>query len=350
MPSTKRVTNINISTLTIVKTIVIFIILYFLYLISDIIALLFASLIFTSSVDPWIDWMQKRKIPRSLGMVIIYLLLLAIVSFTVYLIIPPIIEQTSELSANFPHYVDKASAMFFNLQDYADKHEWLDSIKNSLGSVSSHLETATRGIFTTLYSIFGSIFAFFLVLVITFYMVVEEDAMKKLVWSLTPSKHQAYMIGLMNRIQKKIGLWFRGQLLLGLIIFFLTFVGLSILGVKYALILALIAGLTEVVPYLGPILSAIPAIFLAFTQSPMLAVFVLILYVVIQAVENNILVPKIMQKAVGLNPIISIFVLMIGLKLGGIIGAILAIPIATALSVIIKDLFEYHRGEMKTMK
>lgn len=343
----KRTTNINISTLTIVKTIVIFIILYFLYLIADIVALLFASLIFASSVDPWIDWLQKKKIPRSLSMLAIYLLLLAVVSLIIYLLIPPISQEITDINDNFPRYVDKVNNMFFNLQSYADKHDWLDSIRQSLGSVNNGLEAATKGLFSTLYGVFGGIFSFFLVLVITFYMVVEEDAMKKLVWSVTPTNHQTYVLGLMNRIQKKIGLWFRGQLVLCLIIFLLTYLGLSILGVNYALVLALIAGITEIIPYLGPILGAIPAVFIAFTQSPMLAVFVAILYAIVQAVENNILVPKIMQKAVGLNPIISIFVLMIGFKLGGVIGAILAIPLSTAIGVIIKDLFSYRRGEIK---
>jgi predicted PurR-regulated permease PerM len=145
---------------------------------------------------------------------------------------------------------------------------------------------------------------------------------------------------LVNRMQGKIGLWIRGQLILSLIIFSLTFLGLSILGVNYALVLALIAGLTEFVPYLGPTIAAIPAIFLAFTQSPMLALFVLALYYIIQMVENHIIVPKLMQKVVGLNPVISIMVLLVGFKLAGILGAILAIPVVTIASVFLKDLFE----------
>ena len=343
MRSSKAPLIINISTLTLVKIIIIGTMLYFLYLISDIIALLFAALIFASAIDPWIDWMQNKKIPRGLGVLIIYLVILAFVSLAVYLIIPPINHQITELSNNFPRYVEQVSTAFFDLQNYADKHQWLDQVKSSLGSVNQSLQNATKGIFSTLFSIFGGIAAFFLVLVITFYMVVEENAMKKLAWSMTPDKHQTYILNLINRMQKKIGMWFRGQLLLGIIIFILTFLGLSILGVKYALVLALIAGMMEIIPYIGPTLGAIPAVFLAFTQSPMLALFVIILYFIIQAVENNILVPKIMQKAVGLNPIISISVLMIGFKIGGVIGAILAIPVATAISVAIKDLFNYHK-------
>jgi predicted PurR-regulated permease PerM len=164
--------------------------------------------------------------------------------------------------------------------------------------------------------------------------------MKKLVWSVVPIRHQPYIMQLINRMQKKIGMWLRGQLILSLIIFALTYIGLLILGVKYALVLALIAGLTEFIPYLGPLLAAIPAVFLAFTQSPMLAVFVAVLYYVIQLTENNILVPKIMQKAVGLNPIVSIAVLLIGFQLAGVVGAILSIPVATAASVFFKDVLD----------
>jgi len=133
-----------------------------------------------------------------------------------------------------------------------------------------------------------------------------------------------------------------------LTIFVLDFVGLWILGVKYALILALIAGITEFIPYLGPILGAIPAVFLAFTQSPILALFTAILFFIVQQLENNLLVPKIMEKAVGLNPIVSIVALMIGFSIDGVVGALLSIPIATAATVIIEDLL--HKKHALTLK
>jgi predicted PurR-regulated permease PerM len=150
---------------------------------------------------------------------------------------------------------------------------------------------------------------------------------------------------LFNRVQRKMGLWLRGQLILCLIIFALTYLGLSILGVKYALILALIAGLTEFIPYLGPFLGGVPAVFLAFTQSPTLAIFVAILYIIVQQIENNFLTPKIMEKAVGLNPIVSIAAIMVGFSIGGVIGALLSIPVATAAVVVIQDLL--HKKQAK---
>lgn len=345
MEPKKRPININISTSTVIKIILIFLLLFFVYLIREVVAVLFVSLVFASAVDPWVDWLHKKKIPRGISILFIYLILFIIISFTVYLIIPPIAQQVAELSANFPRYLEKLISGYSAFKEYSVQHGILDSIKDNLGTISSNLQTAAGGVFSTISGIFGGIFSFFLVLVITFYMVVEESAIKKLVWSIAPAHHQPYIMQLINRMQRKMGLWLRGQLILSLAIFILTYVGLLVLGVEYALVLALIAGLTEFIPYLGPMIGAVPAVLLAFTQSPMLALFVIILFFVIQQVENNILVPKIMQKTVGLNPIISISVLMIGFKLAGVVGAILAIPVATAISVFINDMFTNKEKE-----
>lgn len=340
MEINKRPININITTMTIVKVILVFILFYFLFLIKEILAILFISLILASAIDPWVDWMQKKKVPRGCGVILIYLVISSVIGFVVYSIIPPIAEQVGELSNNFPQIVEKVISGFSALKEYSAQHGILDNVKENFGTISENLQSAAGGLFSTVSGIFGGIFSFFLVLIMTFYMVVEENALKKVVWSVVPEKNQLYTMQLINRMQKKIGLWLRGQLILSLIIFILTYIGLLILGVKYALVLALIAGLTEFVPYLGPILAAIPAIFLSFTQGGlMLTVFVAVFYYIIQLAENNIIVPKLMQKVIGMSPIISIAVLLIGFKLAGVVGAILSIPVATAVSVFIKDFF-----------
>lgn len=341
----KKCQSFNISTFTIIKIILVFILFYFLYLIREILAILFVSLILASAVDPWVDWMESKKIPRGAGILIIYLVMFAVVGGVIGLIIPPIIEQTNDLINNFPKIFEKVVSAFSALKEYSLQHGILDEIKNNFGTISENIQGAAGGLFSTVSGIFGGVVTFFLVLVITFYMVVEENALKKIVWSIAPSQHQVYIMRLVNKMQRKVGLWLRGQLILSLIIFCLTYLALLILDVKYALVLALIAGLTEFVPYLGPILASIPAIFLAFTQAPTLAIFVAIVYYIIQLVENNIIVPKLMQKVVGLNPIVSIAVLMIGFKVAGIAGAILSIPVATAINVFVKDIFEQKAME-----
>lgn len=347
MQSSKQPVYINITALTVFKIILIILLFYFLYLVKDILAILFVALILSSALDPWVDWMQRRKIPRTLGIILIYLALFIVLSLVIYLLIPPIVEQVRELSDDFPTFWEKIITGISFLKEYSIEHGFIDSVRENLNAVSANLRGAAGGVFSTVTSIFGGILSFFLVLVITFYMVVEENAVKKIVWSVAPEKHQVYIMQLVNRMQKKIGLWLRGQLILSFIIFTLTFIGLSILNVKYALVLALLAGLTEFVPYLGPLLAAIPAVFLAFAQEPMLALFVAVLYYIIQMVENNIIVPKLMQKVVGLNPVIIIVVLLMGFKIAGVPGAILSIPVATAANVFIQDIFDHKTAEAK---
>lgn len=345
METDKKTINISITTGTVIKTVAIFLMLYLFYLSKDILMILFISLIFSSAVDPWVDWLQKKRVPRSLSIFFIYVILFSFFSLAIYLIIPPIAQEIGDLSSSFPRYLEKISQGFSSIKDYSVQHGLPDNLSGGLGSISSNLQQAAGGVFATIWGIFGGIFSFLLVLVITFYMVVEENAIKKLIWSIAPAKNQAYVMQLTNRMQKKIGFWLRGQLILSLIIFLMVYIGLLILKVKYALVLALIAGLTEFIPYIGPILGAIPAVFLAFAQAPALALFVGIFYYIVQLTENNILVPKIMQKTVGLHPIISISALLIGYEISGVVGAILSIPVATALSVFVGDVFARRRGD-----
>jgi predicted PurR-regulated permease PerM len=339
-----KVYNISISTFTVVKILLVLVLLYFLYLVRDIVVILFIALILSSAIKPFVDWMQRKKIPRALSMILIYFTLAIIISLIIYLIIPPMVDQIGEITKNLPRYLDVISSKFGNIKSYTGQ---VYSLANALDAIRTSLQTNATSVLSALTGIFGSIVSFFLVLVVTFYMVVEENAMKKIVWSIVPIKNQPYVMRLIVRMQRKIGNWLIGQLILCFAVGFFIYVGLLIMGVKYALILALIAGLFEAIPYLGPLLSAIPGVFLAFSQSPTLAVFVAIFYYAIQFIENNVLVPKIMQKAVGLNPVVSITALLIGFKLAGIAGALLAIPVATAASVFIQDIFDNKVGELE---
>lgn len=335
--------DVSITTSTIFKILGILLLAYVMYLVGDILFLLFISLILASAVDPWVDWLQSKKIPRALGILIIYLGFFMVIGFAIYSIAPPIAKEVGEFSNNLPAYQEKLNKSFSTVKEFSIKHGFFKNIESALGGLNNNLQNAAGSVISTIINIFGGLFSFVLVLFLTFYMTVEENAIKRLVWILTPIKNQEYVLLLVNRMQKKIGLWLRGQLILCLCIFALAYPGLLILGVKYALVLALIAGITEAIPYIGPTLGAVPAVFLAFTQSPVLALFVGIYYYIIQMIENNILVPKIMEKAVGLNPIISIVAFLAGYNLGGIPGAILSIPVATAISVFIGDVFDNRK-------
>jgi len=329
--------TVNISTQTFVKILIFFLLVAFFWLVREAIALIFVALILASALDPFVDWLSKFKIPRGMGIILVYLLLFIIVASAVILIIPPIATEVKLIANDFPTYYEKVVNGLNYFTTNRTDLEVIDQIQGGLNSATAGLTKAASGAFNTLLDVFGGIVSFFLVLVITFYFTVEEEGLRRFLKSMTPTHYQPYVLQLMTRIQRRLGFWLRGQLILSIIIFVLTFIGLTVLGVEYALLLALIAGIFEVIPYLGPFLGAVPAVFLAFAQSPLKALLVLILFVVIQQIENNIIVPKVMSKSVGINPLLVIIVLLVGGKMGGVLGMILAVPVATAISVFLED-------------
>ncbi|NCN25683.1 hypothetical protein COT94_03720 [Candidatus Falkowbacteria bacterium CG10_big_fil_rev_8_21_14_0_10_37_14] len=335
--------SLSISIGTIIKIVALAVALYLLYLITDVLILLFASVVFASAINPWVDWLETKKIPRILSVLIIYLVGLSLLVGTIYLIIPPIATQTAEMANNWPTYLNKTRKWTNSIDSLTGGFPSTTNIENILQSLGSNLQLVSGGLLQALSNIFNGLSAFLLILVITFYIVTEKESVNNLILAISPVKKHKHLIILFANIQKKIGYWLSGQLFLCLVIFIFTYISLSILGVKYALVLAIIAGITEAIPYLGPIAASVPGIFLAFIQSPILAVFVAIAYLLIQQIENSILVPMVMRKAVGINPIISISVLMIGFKLGGVLGALIAIPVATTANVIIQDWRAYRK-------
>jgi sporulation integral membrane protein YtvI len=342
-PTTKM--TIDISWQTLAKVVLVVGSIFFLFFIRDILLLIFVALILASAFDPWVDALQKYRIPRSLGILLIYLGVLLVMGGAVYLIIPPIVNEMNQLAKDFPTYWGKVTENFQSFQNFSQEHGWAGNINDSLQNWQSNIGVGVGGVFNTVYSFFGGLISFFMILVITFYMTVDEHGMKRVLRSLIPVKYQPYSTHLINRMQEKIGRWLRGQLLLSLIIFLMSYAGLTILGVRYALVLALFAGVTELIPYIGPFIGLVPALFIALTQSPLIALGVLVLYVIIQQLENYVIVPKVMQRAVGLNPIVIIVAMLVGAKMAGVLGIILAVPVATALSVAVGDLFELKRDE-----
>ncbi len=337
--------NIDISSATIIKILVVAFLIWILYLIRDVVAILLFSLILVSILEPGVNWLRLKKVPKTLSVVLIYLILFSIFALILALIIPPIGDQVDQLTNNFPVYWQKFSIESKNIGQFLNQYGAGREIESAIRNLKFNLPQTTTGLFSSVGRFLASLFTIFIVLVITFYVLAEENATKRIFHSILPSKYLPYIYQVFSRIQTKLGLWLRGQLTLSLIVFLLVYIGLSLLGVKYALILGIVAGLLEFIPYIGPTFSGALAVILTFFQSPIKALLVLILYIFIQLLENNLLVPNIMRRAVGLNPVVSITALLVGGNLGGVIGAILAIPIATALNVFAQDFLEKKRGE-----
>ncbi|MBI5733885.1 MAG: AI-2E family transporter [Candidatus Kerfeldbacteria bacterium] len=332
--------SLDISFAALWKIVLVGLLVYLAYLIVDILTILLVAIILATAIDPWVDWMQRYKLPRSLSLVIIYLLLFLFIAVIAVVMIPPLASQVADLAKTLPYYYEKIMLGVTNIGGTGFQDEVSVTVQQALQSLGSGLASATGSILASIASVFGGIMQFIITLVIAFYLVVDENGLKRFIVSVTPMEKQSYVEGLLERIQIKLGAWLRGQLLLMLIIGVMTYIGLLLFDMPYALVLALWAGLTEIIPYIGPILGAIPAVLLAASISPLHALLIIGLYVLIQQSENNIIVPAVMKRAVGLNPVISILAVMTGYNIAGVVGAVMAIPSAAIIGMILSDLFD----------
>jgi len=333
---------VDISSLTLLKIILIIAIIIFLFYIKNIVVMVFIALILSATINPFIDWMQRNKIPRALGVLLIYSVVFSSLFLSVYLIINPLTIEIKNLSKDFPLYWQKLSSSWQEFDNFSKSQGWQQTIENFLSSLQTGLLSLASNFLGGIFSFVGNLISLLIILVITFYLSVYDQVMKKKIRSFLPADKQPYFLSVVNRMQERVGLWLRGQIFLSFIIFILSLIGLLILRVKYAWVLALFAGITEFIPYLGPFLGAIPAVLIAFVQNPLLGFYVLLLYIIIQQSENNIIVPLIMKKVTGLNPIIVIVAMLIGAKIASIAGVLLAIPVATIISVLFNDIFSYN--------
>jgi len=343
-------TTIDISSKTIIKLIAIFLLGWFLYFIRDIIVIFFITIVIASALEGPVKWLRKYHIPRPFGVVLVYLIFLGVLISSIYLLIPPIVQEARDLSQKLPEFYDSVIPRVQGMKDFSARHHLLESFQGAISNLTKNLSNFSGSVFGTIFSIFGGVFSFVVILTISFYMIVQKNAFKKFLRTISPAEHQPYITSLMNRIQEKIGNWLRAQIFLAFIIGFFTFIGLSILGMPYAFILSIFAGIMEVIPYVGPMISVVPAIFLAAaTGNWFLVIGVIVLYIIIQQLENHLIVPKVMHKALGLNPIVVILSLLIGAKIAGFLGMILAVPVATASAVFLGD-FLWHRQDNSDAK
>jgi len=333
--------TINISTSTIFRFILIILGCVFLYLIRDILLNIFIALIIAAAIDGPVDWMAKHKIHRPIGTAIIYLLIFSFFALFLYVVVPPLSGQLGALASNLPEYLNKLGTSFEALQQKIGP----GSLQKVLNQINNQLSWAGSNVFGAVVNIFGGLVSAGMILVISVYLVIQDKGIKEFVSSITPQSSQAYVLDLTERVQLKLGSWLRGQLILMFIMGVLAFIGLSLLGIKYALILALLAGLFEIIPYIGPILGSMPAVALAFLQSPILALFVIILFIVAHQFENYLIAPLVLRRAVGLNPLVIIISMIIGFNLGGIMGVVVAVPIVATASVFLSDIFSKEENK-----
>lgn len=328
--------TIDISTGSVVKILLVLLAIWFLYFVRDIVAIIFVSVIIAAALSPLVDKLSKSKIPRVVSVIMIYLVLLAVLSGLVYFVVPPMIVQLKQLAEMLPSYLKTFNSIIVSLRDVGN-NGWLNASQESLNSLSNFLGSFINNIFTTTIGFFSGAAALAMIFILTLYFILDENGIKKFFVSLVPLKQKTRIISIANKIGIKLGAWLRGQIILAITIGVLVYIGLTLMHIPYALTLAILAGVLEIIPIIGPIISAVPAILIAFTISPSTALMVTIFYIIVQELENKLLVPKVMQYAVGLNPITIIIIILIGAKLMGILGMLLAVPVTSVVYVILDE-------------
>ncbi len=193
--------------------------------------------------------------------------------------------------------------------------------------------------------------SFVLIIVFSIYFAVQETGIDDFLRVVTPVRHEKYVLSLWKRSQDKIGKWMQGQLLLGLIVGILIYLGLTILSIPHALLLAVLAGLFELIPVFGQFLAALPAVALAFSDGGVTgALFVIGLYVVVQQFEAHLIYPLVVKKVVGVPPLLVILALLVGAKLAGFLGILLSVPIAAAIQEFVSDIQKTKDRELARLR
>ncbi len=322
-----------------------------LYLVRGQLLILYVSALFATGLAPLVRMIERqrlrpigrRRLPRAAAILVIYGMVLGLVAALVAAILPPLVEQGQQLWTDLPAKIDILQHQLISWGVLPKTVTLKDILQQAPAAGSADVVT---GVIVALWSIAGGLFGFVSILLLTFYLLVESQGVFNLFVRLFKPEDRARTTDVAARVSMKVSAWLGGQLLLGLIICATSAIGLALLGVPYFFVLAVICGIGEMIPMVGPLLSAIPAIAVAFTVSPSLAIAVAVFFLAQQALENNILVPKVLGQQVGLSAVTVIIALSIGSELLGLVGALLAVPTAAIIQVLVEELVlhEEHSG------
>ncbi|MCS7183740.1 MAG: AI-2E family transporter [Patescibacteria group bacterium] len=292
---------------------------------KDIFFILFFSIVLGIAIQEWAIAIKKYlKIPFFVNITLIYLLFIFILIFSIYVLLPVIIKEVKNI--------------------YPQVQEILESygIKNINNYFSNFLKTTPETLFnfsSYFFNILGGIFNFILIIILSFYVSTQTNFFPDIFKFLFGEKHKFY-INLYFRIKKKFAFWLASQIFLMIFIGSLTYLFMTILKIPYASLIALIAGLTEVIPILGPIISASIAILITFSNHPDKILWLLGSFILIQQIENNLIIPLIAKKVFEIKPLITLASILIGAKLGGILGVLTVLPFSVILIEIYQEFFK----------
>ncbi|MDO8512002.1 MAG: AI-2E family transporter [bacterium] len=343
--STQNFMTIDISAKTLFRLLFFVLTIWFLWFIRDLLLILLVAVLIASALEPLATRLQRFRIPRAISVLTAYAFFVSLIVITITILVPPLIAEIQALTENLPAIYEQLMSMLGRAGVAFGATDFVPSLQKGLLDVGQFLGQTSNGIIVTTKTVFGSIFSILLTFVISFYLVISRDSLYAFVCSVVPLEHRPYTVRIIKKAQQKIGHWLLAQMVLGLIMGIMVFISLWALGVPYALAIALLTFFAEFVPVIGPTISAIPAVLLGFTNSWLVGLIVIVMFLIIQQIESNVLVPNIMRRAVGLNPLTTILAVLVGAKLAGIVGVVLAVPIATIISLFITDLLPSEKEE-----
>ncbi|KKQ52248.1 hypothetical protein A2865_02250 [Candidatus Woesebacteria bacterium RIFCSPHIGHO2_01_FULL_39_17] len=316
--------KIEISHKTIIFTVLFLAFLWLLYYIRDIILQLYLALLITAILNPFVVKFSRYKIPRTVSIIVAYVILLSGIGFSVAAIVPPLVEQTSSFINNLPRFLENVG---FSV---VISDRIIQQLITQLGSLPAQIAKLTL-------SLFSNVLGVVAVLVFAFYLLSEREKLEEQLANFIGESKKDRFVKVMNTLEVRLGSWAIGQITLMFVVGLTTYIGLRLLGLPFALPLAILAGILEIVPYIGPILAAVPAVLIGFGISPILGFATAALAFLVQQMENYIFVPQIMRKSTGVNPVITLLALALGFRLAGFIGILIAVPVYLTIQVFAKE-------------
>jgi predicted PurR-regulated permease PerM len=321
-----------------------------LFLSRHVLLLLYVSALLAIGFSPFVRLLERqrllpigtRRLPRWLAILVVYLGILGVVVGIAFLVLPPLVRQARELARQVPSMLERAQGYLIDRGLLAEPITLQDALEKApVGSSTDYAGT----VLAALWGVLGGLVGVLTIVILTFYLLVEAESILATFVRLFPRRRRARVEAVSREITRKVSAWLGGQLLLAAIIGVTAAVGLGLLGVPYFYVLAVVAAVGEVIPVVGPILAAIPGIAVAFGESGTLALWVGLFYLAQQQLENHVLVPKLMERQVGVSAVTVIVALLIGSAVLGVIGAILAVPTAAIVQVLFQELVPADEGE-----
>lgn len=326
--------SLDISWGTILKVSLTFLLFYIIYLVRDILIWTLFALIISVLLNPAIDFLRKLRIPRTLSVIFVYVAIFGISALLIYLTVPMFIAEVQQFSQLFPHYFQKIAPPLRELGIEA-----FESMEAFIQALKGMLQKASTDILSALAVIFGGIGSTIFVLTIALFFSLEEKWVERTLGLLVPQKHRAQILSLWEKSQDKASGWFGVRILTCIFVGIAVFISLELFNVRYAFSLSLLSAVLDFIPILGPVIAGTITVIFVALDSWLKAVFVLIVFILIQQIEGNILTPVLTKRFVGLPPILVLLSLAVGGKLLGILGAILFIPLAAMIYEFSKRFF-----------